>query len=74
VAGAEKITDSLRRHLQLDGDGDTDADGLFTVQKVACLGCCSLAPVLMINHATFGNLSPSAAVKILKKYQKGERS
>ena len=40
----------------------------------ACLGCCSLAPALMINSATYGNLSPSGVVKILKRYQKGELS
>jgi NADH-quinone oxidoreductase subunit E len=44
------------------------------VETVSCLGCCSLAPAMMINAATFGNLSPSSAVKVVKKFQKGERS
>ncbi len=49
VAGAEGVTDALRRHLGLAGDADTDAEPQFTVQKVACLGCCSLAPVMRID-------------------------
>ena len=49
VAGAEKVTEAVRRHLRLEGEADTDAAKLFTVQKVACLGCCSLAPVMRVD-------------------------
>ena len=48
--------------------GQTTEDGLFTVQSVACLGCCSLAPVMMINEDTHGRLDPKKIRKILKSY------
>ncbi|HEX7503282.1 MAG TPA: NAD(P)H-dependent oxidoreductase subunit E, partial [Acidobacteriota bacterium] len=45
------------------------ADGLFTLQKVACLGCCSLSPVIMINDETFGRLTPKKVLQLLKEYK-----
>ncbi len=73
VANSRMLIDTIQDELGIEVEGTTE-DGLFTLFTVACLGCCSLAPVMMISNATFGNLSPSAAVKIVKKYQKGERS
>lgn len=73
VAGANDLSSAVEKHLGVE-NGGTTADRLFTVETVACLGCCSLAPVVMVDKATHGNLSPSSAVKVLKKYQKGERS
>ena len=49
--------------------GQTTENGLFTLQSVACLGCCSLAPVMMINEDTHGRLDPKKIRKILKSYQ-----
>lgn len=49
--------------------GQTTENSLFTVQSVACLGCCSLAPVMMINEDTHGRLDPKKIRKILKSYQ-----
>ncbi len=51
------------------GVGQTTEDGLFTVQSVACLGCCSLSPVMVINEDTHGRLDPRKIRKILKSYQ-----
>jgi len=68
VAGAPQITDALRRNLGLEGEEDTDADRLFTVTKVACIGCCSLAPCLMIDEITYGRLTPRTAPLTLKKF------
>jgi len=73
VSGADDLTSSCQKHLAID-NGETTPDRLFSLETVACLGCCSLAPAVMINQATFGNLSPSGVVKILKRYQKGELS
>jgi NADH-quinone oxidoreductase subunit E len=73
VSGDVELSQSVEKHLGIP-NGETTADRLFSIETVSCLGCCSLAPVLMINNATFGNLSPSAAVKIVKKHQRGERS
>jgi NADH-quinone oxidoreductase subunit E len=43
---------------------------LFTLETVACLGCCSLAPVMMIDETTYGRLTPDEVRKILKSYQR----
>ena len=73
VSGANDLTSACQKHLAI-GDGDTTPDRLFSLDTVACLGCCSLAPAVMIDQTTFGNLSPSGVVKILKRFRKGEPS
>jgi NADH-quinone oxidoreductase subunit E len=73
VSGAVELSQAVEKYLGVP-NGETTVDRLFSIETVSCLGCCSLAPVLMINHSTFGNLSPAAAVKVVKKFQKGERS
>jgi NADH:ubiquinone oxidoreductase subunit E len=65
VAGAEQITKELRRHLEIAPDEDTDADRRFTLDAVACLGCCSIAPVMMIEEETAGRLTPASARQAL---------
>jgi NADH:ubiquinone oxidoreductase subunit E len=65
VAGAEQITEELRRHLDIPPGEDTDARRLFTLDKVACVGCCSLAPVMMIEEDTAGRLTPASARQVL---------
>ncbi len=65
VSGARQITDQLRRQLRIPDGADTDPQGLFTIDEVACLGCCSLAPVLTVDEHTAGRLTPSSAVAAL---------
>jgi len=65
VQNASAITDSLQEALKIM-DGETTEDGLFTLESVACLGCCSLAPVMMIGDDTFGKLTGKEAVKIIR--------
>jgi len=65
VQNAKSITDALKEALKVD-DGETTEDGMFTLESVACLGCCSLAPVMMIGEETYGKLTGSQAVKIIK--------
>jgi len=65
VAGAEQITQELRRYRGIPDGEDTDADRLFTVDAVACVGCCSLAPVMMIEDETSGRLTPATARQTL---------
>ena len=65
VAGAEQITSELRRHLEIPPGEDTDPRRRFTLDPVACLGCCSLAPVMMIEDETVGRLSPARARQAL---------
>jgi NADH-quinone oxidoreductase subunit E len=71
VQDANSITDSLKEALKVN-DGETTEDGLFTLESVACLGCCSLAPVMMIGDETFGKLTGSAAVRIIKNIRINE--
>jgi NADH-quinone oxidoreductase subunit F len=54
VGGAERVEDALRRHLRIPEGSDTDADRRFTIERVACLGCCTLAPVVRIEEETIG--------------------
>jgi NADH:ubiquinone oxidoreductase subunit E len=69
VAGAPQITDAIRRSLGIEAEEeDTDAKRQFTVAKVACLGCCSLAPCLMIDDVTYGRLTPRTAPLALKRF------
>jgi NADH-quinone oxidoreductase subunit F len=68
VKGAQNIHDAIDRHLGLEGGEDTDADELFTVQKVACLGCCTLAPAVQIDHLTYGHLTPETVGKMLRDF------
>ena len=50
--------------------GDTTADGFFTLFTVACLGCCSLAPVMMVDEETHGRLTAASVRKILRGYRR----
>ena len=65
VNGSERIENTIKEHLGIC-DGETTADGLFTLKNVACLGCCSLSPVMMINDETYGSLTPEKTVSILE--------
>lgn len=69
VNGANGITTALEDNLAI-AVGQTTPDRLFTLDMVSCLGCCSLAPVIMINNDTYGNLKPQDIKKILKSYKK----
>lgn len=66
VNGSERIERALCEELGIS-DGETTDDGLFTLKMVACLGCCSLSPVMMINDDTYGSLTPDKAVSIIRE-------
>lgn len=72
VAGADRISDALRLHLNLGLDEDTDRRRDFTLQKVACLGCCSLAPCMQVDGVTYGHLKPDTAVKAIESIRDGK--
>lgn len=72
VQNANELTDSIKDVLKVN-DGETTEDGVFTLESVACLGCCSLAPVMMIGDNTYGNLSGKEAVKIIRNIKKLEK-
>ncbi|MCC8141285.1 MAG: NADH-quinone oxidoreductase subunit NuoE [Lachnospiraceae bacterium] len=68
VNGADRVIEAVSEHLGIE-DGETTDDGVFTLNHVACLGCCSLAPVMMVKTAdgeeTYGNLTKDSVVQIL---------
>ena len=66
VAGVEQVTEELRRQLKIPPGQDTDEKMRFTLDPVACLGCCSLAPVMMVGEETAGHLTPTSAWEALR--------
>lgn len=71
VNSSELILQTIRDELGID-DGETTDDGLFSLKCVACLGCCSLSPVMMINENTYGSLTPEKTKKILRELREAE--
>jgi NADH-quinone oxidoreductase subunit E len=71
LGGAEMVAEAL---AQVTGarEGETSADGLFTVERVACLGCCSLAPCIMVNNETHGRLTPESVSKVVTEMRRAE--
>jgi NADH:ubiquinone oxidoreductase subunit E len=69
VSGADQISDAVADHLQIK-ENETTPDNRYTFTKVACLGCCSLAPVMMIGEETFGRLTPDKTRQILDRFGK----
>ena len=72
VQNAKAISTSLKEALKIE-DGGTTEDGLFTLESVACLGCCSLAPVMMVAGETYGKLTGAQAVKIVRNIRTSEK-
>ena len=68
VTGAERVEDALRRQLRIQTGDDTDAEGRFTIEQVACLGCCTLAPVVKIQESTFGHATAEKAPGIIRDF------
>lgn len=71
VNGSERIKTAICEALGIE-DGGTTEDGLFSLKTVACLGCCSLSPVMMINEDTYGSLTPQKTVAILNEIREKE--
>jgi len=67
VQGSGSIKEAICDELNVE-EGGTTEDGKFTVEPVACLGCCSLAPVIMIDEDAFGRLTPDEARKVVRNY------
>lgn len=65
VNGSELISAAITDELGIE-DGQTTEDGLFSLKHVACLGCCSLSPVMMVNGKVYSSLTPDKAKKVLR--------
>ncbi len=71
VNGGERVADTIRRTLGIEA-GDITEDGLFSWEEVACLGCCSISPAMMINDTAYGKLTSEKVVEILESIKKEE--
>ena len=70
VGGAEDIDAAVCGHLGLGTDGGTTEDMEFTVEKVVCVGACSLAPIMIVDGVAHGRLDSEKARKVIKSHQK----
>ncbi len=68
VGGAERVEEALRRHLHIPAGAHTDPTRQFTLEPVACLGCCTLAPVVRIGEETFGYTSAEKVPGLLREF------
>jgi len=68
VKGAELVYDAFQRRLGIEVGQDTDAERVFTLEKVACLGCCTLAPAVQIGGVTYGHLTPDSVPQVLDDF------
>ena len=67
VKGAAAVLDEVKKLLGIES-GETTPDGKFSIQDTRCLGCCGLAPVMVINEDVYGRLEPADIKDILAKY------
>ena len=70
VKGAMLVYDAIRREMKLKDGEETDAQGKYTIEKVSCLGCCTLAPVVQIDQVTYGHVSPSQVDELISDFEK----
>ena len=70
IKKGEEVVTSLTRALKLGADRKTTSDGTFTVEKVRCLGCCSIAPAVRVNQEHYGLVTQNSVANILRKYGK----
>jgi NADH-quinone oxidoreductase subunit F len=68
MKGAEQVLRAFKRYLDIPEDEDTDNNRLFTVERVACLGCCMLAPAVQIDRTTYGYCEPQKAPLIINDF------
>lgn len=71
VRGSGRILEMIERELKVKA-GETTADGLFSLERIACFGCCALAPVVVMDRDVHGRMSSTRARKLLTQYKGGE--
>ena len=67
VRGGDRLLDFLERLLKIK-PGGTTPDGLFSLERVACFGCCAVAPVLVVDDAVHARMTPAKVQRLQKKY------
>ena len=73
VKGSERLINSLVKELAIPAGEDTSEDLNFTVEKVNCVGACSIAPVIIINKTVHGKMSPDKLMKEIKTLKEGKK-
>ncbi len=68
VKGSQLVSDAFKRVLKIDNKQNVSSDNLFSIEEVACLGCCTLAPVVQIDEKTYGHVKPTQAESIIKNF------
>ena len=68
VKGSPLISDAFKRILKIDNVRNASPDNLFSIEEVACLGCCTLAPVVQIDGKTYGHVKPTQANEIIHDF------
>ncbi|CAB1239723.1 NADH-quinone oxidoreductase subunit NuoE [Clostridium sp. MT-14] len=71
VAGSMIVMDELEKAIGIK-PGETTKDLKFSINTVNCIGCCAIAPVMMINEKYYGNLTPKSVREILSEYRGGK--
>ena len=71
VNGSERMGDTVKRVLGIEA-GDVTDDGLFSWEEVACLGCCSISPAMMINDTVYGNLTQDKVISVINSIKEEE--
>lgn len=72
VRKSQPIYDAIASYLELTGKKKTSADGMFTLETVACLGACGLAPVMTIDGEVYAKMTPDAALALLQDIRSKE--
>ena len=68
VKGSKSLIQMIHKTLGIK-EGETTRDHRFSMKKVRCLGCCGLAPLIMIDEETFGRVKPTHMERILEKFE-----
>jgi len=66
VKGGERNLDKIEEKLNIK-EGQTSADGMYTLEKIACMGACGLAPVVTVNKKVYGHVTSDKIDKIIEK-------
>jgi NADH-quinone oxidoreductase subunit E len=74
VGGSKILGRKLKAYLKVDDENPTTGDRLFTVQNVACLGCCALAPAVMVNGKVYGKLDIDKLKAVIETYRSASQA
>ncbi|GHT40988.1 NADH-quinone oxidoreductase subunit F [Planctomycetales bacterium] len=68
VKGSDRVLEAFRTTLKISENNDTSPDKQYTIQKISCLGCCTLAPVVQIDGITYGHLTAASVPDVLRQH------